>query len=597
LAQGLQFCCAVYFAEKKMTGRLSHKLTLLILFVSGYSWSDRTTSPFLCDGLSRLISPEAVKRIASEDLSRRQTEAIRIIGAEGMLQIEKALGRPPFQRIESEREALDLFDRVATDSNVFKPINDILQKLPPHQRWAVYLVTGFHAVSTHSSGHREMVQHTVDVLPKAALLGGNSPRWADFGIGNAALMAAGMASNPRAHVVGVDVAGASLNRSMDALNAIADQVQIDRDGPSRYDFGRFSLHRGSASDPTLLDGQQFDGSSWVLTLFALPKNERAQALRLTADRLFPGGKSVLIDPLPAVSGADGTTFLRQIIASAYRNNEELNALDVALLTAMNVHGLFRIDFMTAAEQTALGRSAGLEPVGAAQPVYYGIASMQVFEKPWSTRRWLPTHAKQGKTGRNKTDDKLVQLQTRVQDGLNRHTTDPVSLRLATNADAAAVTKFIESVRGEFGLSVDPGAEHDLHDIESAYQKKGGFLYTLRDADGQITGTFGLAPLGNGTAEVRKMYLAAPLRQAGLGGKVLDAIIRNAAASGYTKIYAETHPLMKSQSMFDSAGFTAAPPPAKAMKLVPQSEAIWLAKPLPQRFIEVPHYPVSGNFGK
>ncbi len=304
------------------------------------------------------------------------------LGEQGILTMQKILKRPPFEKVQTVEDALAIVDQVANDPSAYQPINEILNKLSPGRSWALYLNTGFHAVSTHTDGHRDMVQETITEFPKSES-GTNPVRIFDVGIGNGNAVIAAAIRDPHAIVHGLDIAGAGLNISMWRLNTGADEAAEKHSDPGLASVGRFSMARGSATDPLMFPPQQFDGGSMVLTLFAIPTAQRKQALQNIYNSLKPGAKFVLIDPVTKISDpAVGKIFLKEIVRNAYQNNPDLSALDVALLTAKNAHQLLKINFMESEQQQSIVESVGFRHVAAPHPVYYGYASMQVFEKPW-----------------------------------------------------------------------------------------------------------------------------------------------------------------------------------------------------------------------
>src|SRR3954454_9821832 len=82
-------------------------------------------------------------------------------------------------------------------------------------------------------------------------------------------------------------------------------------------------------------------------------------------------------------------------------------------------------------------------------------------------------------------------------------------------------------------SRDPGAtDADLSDLESSYHGPGGAFEVLINGSGEVVGTVGLCPLGDGRCELRKMYLAADCRGRGLGKRLLQHAIGRARELGF-----------------------------------------------------------------
>jgi putative acetyltransferase len=109
---------------------------------------------------------------------------------------------------------------------------------------------------------------------------------------------------------------------------------------------------------------------------------------------------------------------------------------------------------------------------------------------------------------------------------------------ATNKDCAKVRALIFAVLDEYGLEPAPKTmDRDLEDIEAFYA--GGAFDVLVSADGDIIGTVGLWPMGDGVVELRKMYLKSSARGRGYGKKLLTHAIKRAKELGFTRIELQT----------------------------------------------------------
>lgn len=125
--------------------------------------------------------------------------------------------------------------------------------------------------------------------------------------------------------------------------------------------------------------------------------------------------------------------------------------------------------------------------------------------------------------------------------------DPLPvLRRATAADSPAAFAFVARVLAEFGLSPDAhGTDADLADFESHYFAPGGDFARLHDATtGDLVGTCGLAPTGNGAVELRKMYLSPAVRGRGQGRSLLEWAIDRARELGFRRMTLETAAVLK-----------------------------------------------------
>ena len=78
-----------------------------------------------------------------------------------------------------------------------------------------------------------------------------------------------------------------------------------------------------------------------------------------------------------------------------------------------------------------------------------------------------------------------------------------AIRPAVRADQDKIRALIFAILNEYDLEPDPKTtDRDLDDIEGFYAD--GVFDVLVDADGDIIGTVGLKPEGEGVAELRKM---------------------------------------------------------------------------------------------
>ena len=130
----------------------------------------------------------------------------------------------------------------------------------------------------------------------------------------------------------------------------------------------------------------------------------------------------------------------------------------------------------------------------------------------------------------------------------------VSLRPATSADANAVRDLVFGTLLEFGLKPDAkGTDADLFDFPGSYA--GGSFDVLVDRGGLVLGCIGLAPHGEGTLELRKMYLAKDKRGRGFGKMLLDHALRRAKELGAKRITLETAAILQDAvAMYERAGF-------------------------------------------
>lgn len=113
-----------------------------------------------------------------------------------------------------------------------------------------------------------------------------------------------------------------------------------------------------------------------------------------------------------------------------------------------------------------------------------------------------------------------------------------AIRPASNADSAKVRALIFTVLEEYDLEPAPKTtDRDLDDLEGFYE--GGSFDVIETPDGDIVGTVGLWPMGEGVVELRKMYLKSSARGKGLGKRLLIHAIGRARDLGFQRIELQT----------------------------------------------------------
>ncbi len=134
--------------------------------------------------------------------------------------------------------------------------------------------------------------------------------------------------------------------------------------------------------------------------------------------------------------------------------------------------------------------------------------------------------------------------------------DSMHIRPATNADAEAIRTLIFGVLEEYGLLTEhEGVDADLKDIEGNYITRGGLFDLVFDDAGQLIGTVGLYPRGDGAAELRKMYLARHARGKGIGRMLLERALGRARELGFGRIELETSSrLVEAIGLYKRYGF-------------------------------------------
>ena len=122
----------------------------------------------------------------------------------------------------------------------------------------------------------------------------------------------------------------------------------------------------------------------------------------------------------------------------------------------------------------------------------------------------------------------------------------------------------ESVALRTAVADDAGAIHELID---KYLSEGHLLpralgeilvhvdrFVVAVHDDEVVAFAELAPLSRSVAEVRSMVVSRQARSLGVGRRIVDALIRRAAAAGFDKLCAFTH----SPGYFVHLGFSIVP---------------------------------------
>ena len=104
-----------------------------------------------------------------------------------------------------------------------------------------------------------------------------------------------------------------------------------------------------------------------------------------------------------------------------------------------------------------------------------------------------------------------------------------------------------------------GYAEELSGLPGAYSAPAGCLL-LAELGGIAAGCVALRPLDAGRCEMKRLYVRAAFRGAGLAGILVEHIIARARAQGYGEMYLDTMPKMRAaRLMYDMLGFRACAP--------------------------------------
>lgn len=133
------------------------------------------------------------------------------------------------------------------------------------------------------------------------------------------------------------------------------------------------------------------------------------------------------------------------------------------------------------------------------------------------------------------------------------------IRPIAEKDNTVIAEIIRLVMTEFdavgcGYSIN---DSEVDDMYSAYAPERSAFYVV-ELNGRVLGCGGFGPLTGAeetTCELRKMYFKSELRGLGVGTKLLNLCLEEAARAGFRHCYLETKDNMKqAQRLYGKHGF-------------------------------------------
>ena len=104
-----------------------------------------------------------------------------------------------------------------------------------------------------------------------------------------------------------------------------------------------------------------------------------------------------------------------------------------------------------------------------------------------------------------------------------------------------------------------GGEAEIAGLPGLYAPPSGTLL-LAELGGQPAGCVALRDLGGGRCEMKRLYVRAAFRGAGLAGRLVERVIDRARTLGYREMYLDTLPEMRAaRVMYEMLGFRACMP--------------------------------------
>jgi putative acetyltransferase len=125
------------------------------------------------------------------------------------------------------------------------------------------------------------------------------------------------------------------------------------------------------------------------------------------------------------------------------------------------------------------------------------------------------------------------------------------------ADVPQVIDLVRDVLAEFGLRFGEGSgtDEEVTRLPDSYVDQGGRFWVGVDANDLIVGTCGVFPVGEGTFELRKMYLRPHARGTGAGQLLFDTCLDFVRASGAKRLVLDTtHDMTRAIAFYERNGF-------------------------------------------
>lgn len=133
----------------------------------------------------------------------------------------------------------------------------------------------------------------------------------------------------------------------------------------------------------------------------------------------------------------------------------------------------------------------------------------------------------------------------------------IALRPVTRDDVPALSELVRTVLAEFDLSFGVGSptDADVLELPDSYEAHGGHFWVVEDASGELLGSCGLFPLGDGVLELRKMYLHPDARGKGVGRLLMEHALTLARSHRARSIVLDTlHSMEAACRLYERAGF-------------------------------------------
>ncbi len=120
---------------------------------------------------------------------------------------------------------------------------------------------------------------------------------------------------------------------------------------------------------------------------------------------------------------------------------------------------------------------------------------------------------------------------------------------------AVIDLILNIQQEEFSIPISLAEQPDLLDIENSYQNQGGQFWVAVDDEKKVLGCIGLVALRENNVALKKMFVAATYRKAGLGKKLLKAFTDYCQEKQKSAIFlGTTSEFVAAQYFYQKAGF-------------------------------------------
>ncbi|MGX1496379.1 ribosomal protein S18 acetylase RimI-like enzyme [Labrenzia sp. MBR-25] len=127
----------------------------------------------------------------------------------------------------------------------------------------------------------------------------------------------------------------------------------------------------------------------------------------------------------------------------------------------------------------------------------------------------------------------------------------------TEEDLAHVRRLFRAYVDWLGIDLSyQGFEEELAGLPGKYAPPVGALFLAKDGAGTVLGCVGLRAFGeDGACEMKRLYVLPEGRGQGVGGALVEAVVKAAEAAGYQEMLLDTLPSMTGAiKLYKAAGF-------------------------------------------